>query len=798
MRELSQQERATLLAGNYGTHLRVRVHRTDASTVDLASFLGADWMMGATVSQSVDTPVAQATVSVRRNGPGGDVSLSPLVDTSLANRGPTGLLEPLLQEGRIFRIDVQCTPGTAPTPDAWREVFIGRIDEVDAAAEELTFSGRDLSSAFQDSFIEVERNYGDATVGVAVQDVMSQIISDNVPNGFGPGFYCPVDPMWQLGKFKQQRQSVHEALNALAAQLGWEVRLRWREGHGWYLYLHSPERLGAGPVWTVGPDEYGELGQVRRTLEHIRNAVEVVYWDRNDLDATGMPKRKTVTSTNATSIATYGRRFMQVAEASASNINTEVEAQRLADVAIADLSDSALELEIDVPYCWPLEIHDVLRVLPDGVALSQVQELAIVALDDSFAEGVARTKVKLCGRPATSRVEWMAREAVPSTAASAALRSIQPQASMMGPDAPTDLAPTATVNGFALAFKPAPSGPPWDSYELHVSTAPGFTPGSATLKAAASATRFEVADLPPGTTHYAVVRGRDAHGNVGPASSEVALSPRYVEPRFTAPMVTWGTAPLNYDFESQASPSDPPDNWRVESGQWGVHVAMTSDALSGSKALQLQATDAVVVSQAISVRPGVRYSIDAFAKGTEGAVLTMALEWLNAAGAPISTENFHKMFMAGEPWTRYVNAAPAPAAARFVRARLTSTIGTLGGSIQVDSVQVDLADIVQEPALPPPVFHGIWEPYTLNGRGRATYYKDSTGRVHLEGTITGGPIGSNAFTLPVTCRPPYTRDFAVATSTGYGRVTVSPDGVVVVASGSPVWVSLNGISFRAT
>ncbi|AEI66937.1 hypothetical protein [Corallococcus macrosporus] len=796
MRQLSQQEQATLLAGNYGTHLRVRVHRTDASTVDLASFLGADWMMGATISQSVDTPVAQATVSVRRNGPGGVISLSPLVDTSLANRGPTGLLEPLLQEGRIFRLDVQCTPGTAPTPDAWREVFIGRIDEVDAAAEELTFTGRDLSSAFQDSFIEEERNYGDATVGVAVQDVMTSIISDNVPNGFGPGFYCPVDPMWQLGRFTQQKQSVHEALNALAAQLGWEVRLRFREEHGWYLYLQSPERIGASAVWTVGPDEYGELGQVRRTLEHIRNAVEVVYWDRSDLDATGMPKKKTVTSTNPTSIATYGRRFMQVAEASASNINTEEEAQRLADVAIADLSDAALELEVEVPYCWHLEIHDVLRVLPDGVALSQVQELAIVGLDDFFAEGVARTKVKLCGRPATSRVEWMAREAVPSTAVSAALRSIQPQAKMMGPDAPTDLAPTATVNGFALAFKPAPTGPAWDSYELHVSTSPGFTPEAATLKAAASATRFEVADLQPGTTHYAVVRGRDSKGNVGPTSAQVELAPRYVEPRFITPAVNLASAPLNYDFECQASPSDPPDNWRIEEGTWGSDVVLTADAVSGSKALQFQGSDAIVVSQAFSVRPGLRYSLDVFAKGSTDATLAYALEWLDAAGAQVAVTYFYKMFI-NEPWQRYAYAAPAPAQARAVRARLESVLGAPGRTIQVDSVQLDLAEHVQESARSPFIFHGDWESDTSDGRGPATHYKDSSGRVHLEGRITGGTVGSDALTLYHGCYPPYMRDFAVATATGYGRVTVSPTGKVVLASGSPTWVSLNGISFRA-
>ncbi|WP_186818039.1 hypothetical protein, partial [Myxococcus virescens] len=518
MRTLTNQERATLLAGNYGTHLRVVVVRPDNSEVDLSTLLGRDWVMGAQWSETQDATVCVATVSVRRSGPGGVTSLSPMVDSSVANRGPGGLLMPLLKEGRRFRIEVQTSSGRA-RPDAWRQVFLGRIDEVDPGPEELSFNGRDFAGVFQDWFIEVERDYGNDTVGVAVQTVMAQIIGDNIPTGTGPGLYVPVDPMWQLGKYTQQREPVWDAVRALAEQLGWEVRLRWREGHGWAFTLQCPERLAGEPVWTFGPAHYGELKQAKRALRDIRNVVEVLYTDKDDRDALGNEKRKTVTATNPTSIAEYGRRYMQVAEASASNINTQAEAQRLADAAIADLSDSSLTLEFEVPYFWPLEVNDMVRVLPDGVTLGAPVELAVVNLDHTFAGGVAKTKLQLRGRPATSVLEWRARDAAPLTAHNAALKSIQVTTKLKGPDAPGDLQPTPTVNGFALSFRPSTSGPAWDTYELHVSTSPGFTPSNATLKAAASATRFEVADLPPGVTHYAMVRGRDIHGNVGPASA---------------------------------------------------------------------------------------------------------------------------------------------------------------------------------------------------------------------------------------------------------------------------------------
>ncbi|WP_147093039.1 hypothetical protein, partial [Myxococcus virescens] len=510
MRVLTPQERSTLRTSTYVTHLRVRVHRPDASLVDLTALLGNDWLMGVTWNETLDTPVAQASVTVRRSGPGGArQSLSPMVGGSLAN-SYQGTFVPLLQEGRYFRVEVQCTPGTRPTESAWREVFLGRIDEVTVGSEEVRFTGRDLAGIFQDYFIEQERNYGNDTVGHAVQTVMTSIIGDNVPNGIGPGLYVPVDPMWQLGRYTQKREPVYDALTALAEQLGWELRLMYREGHGWYLVFRAPERLPGAPVWTFGPEQYVAEPQVRRQLRDIRNVVEVVYGDAAVLDAMKLPTRRTVTSINPSSVTAYGRRWMQITEASNSNINTEVEAQRLADAAVADLSDSALEVDLELPFFWPLEIADFVHLEPDGVGLATPQELAVISIEQTLtSDGVAKTRLQLRGRPATSYTAWMNREAAPGVA---------PLVALAGPDAPSELATAATVNGFALSFKPPSAGPAWDSFELHLSTSPGFTPSNATLKAAASATRFEVADLVPGTTHYALVRGRDRYGNVGPAS----------------------------------------------------------------------------------------------------------------------------------------------------------------------------------------------------------------------------------------------------------------------------------------
>ena len=585
MRTLTAQEWTTLRTRTRVTHLRVRVRRPDGTDVNLGALLGGDWLLGATWNESVATPVAQATVSVRRNGPGGAVqSLSPLVGNSLANRTSAGIFVPLLQEGRELRIDVATTlPGTVPAWGDWRESFYGRIDTVDVGPEEVRIDGRDFFGGHaQDTFIEAEANYGNDTVGVAVQTVMQQIGTAAGLNGYlVSNLWTPVDPLWQLGRFTQKRVPVYEAWQQLAGQLGWEVRQVWRDGVGFVPTLRSPERLAASPVWTFSPDDYLELPVVRRSLSEIRNVVEVVYSDYSDRDSTNQPKRKTVTSTNPSSVAEYGRRYMQVTEASNSNINSTAEAQRLADAAIADLSDSALEVEVSLRASfWPLQVGDMVTLMPDGVSLDSAQTLAVISIDHAFtSDGLEKTTLKLRGRPAISRDTWMARDAAPGVA---------PLSLLSGPDAPASLAVTNTTAGAVITFQPAPSGPEWATYELHLSTTSGFTPSSATMKATQATTRFEVAGLSPGVTTYAVVRGRTAEGNVGPASAQVTLLPRYLETRLLSPSVDFSGQPSNRSFEELSVPGSPPDNWVMTSGTWGVDgFEETVKVHSGARSVKL-------------------------------------------------------------------------------------------------------------------------------------------------------------------------------------------------------------------
>lgn len=82
------------------------------------------------------------------------------------------------------------------------------------------------------------------------------------------------------------------------------------------------------------------------------------------------------------------------------------------------------------------------------------------------------------------------------------------------------------------------------------------------------------------------------------------------------------------------------------------------------------------------------------------------------------------------------------------------------------------------------------------------YFKDSFGIVHIKGFVKSGTANSIMFYLPPNYRPAGTQVFSVPTSGGggdiYGTLSIGTDGAVKQYSvGGQVWVSLDGVSFRA-
>ncbi|RYZ37446.1 MAG: hypothetical protein EOO71_27945 [Myxococcaceae bacterium] len=798
MRTLSTTEAAALSCrAGFASHVRVLVLRGTTWT-DLSTLLPGDYLLGASWSDSIDAPVSTASVSVVRNGPDGKrLSLAPMVVGSLLNT-VDATYQPLLREGAYFRVELATAPLDTRRADvatgAWREVWRGRIDEVDAGGDELRLSGRDLGGLLQDTWAEVERPYG-STAGTPVQSVIQSILNDNGMSSFG--LYTPVDPLSVRGPYVQEREPLLDAVTFLAEQIGWDVRMRWREDAGVFaLTLWSPNRTTDVPVATFGPDNVLELSELKRSLEHVRNVVEVVYSDKADKDATGAKKRKTVTATHAASIALYGRRWMQVAEAASSLIDTELEATRLAAAAIVDLSESALSLSLTLPGIhWYLEAADLVQVMPDDVHFDTPQRIAIVSAEyECASSGEARTKLQLQGRPSTSRAVWAEKDARPGVA---------PSAPFTGPSAPAGLSVTNTVNGFSLAWTPAATGTEWDSYELHVSSTAGFIPSQATYRTNGSATRFDVQDLVAGRAYYARVIPRDVKGNAGPASTEVTLAPRYLAPAMLLPTVTYAERPLNADFEALSDPASPPDGWGMSPGTWGVDATdEAANVYSGVRAVRLAPTLVAtkIGSQRFTVRPGdllfpsalVRGGPETFNASYQSVLL---LAWLDGFMNLVSVVEVDRLqFSASWQELGRGASAVAPSGARYCQLYIGKA-NALAYTLYVDSARVVTQSRPQDYQLAALIPASGWVA-TGFPRGNPKYYKNSAGDVVLGGSIKNGSLGSAAFNLPAGYRPLDELHLPVVSNTGFGRIHITADGNVTPMSGSTTEFSLDGIRFR--
>ena len=85
------------------------------------------------------------------------------------------------------------------------------------------------------------------------------------------------------------------------------------------------------PDYTFSDVEILDISQASIDGKEIRNAVEVIFSDTAaDPDGAGQYPRVTVRKEDSASIADYGYRLYQIAEASTSQINTYAEAEALA------------------------------------------------------------------------------------------------------------------------------------------------------------------------------------------------------------------------------------------------------------------------------------------------------------------------------------------------------------------------------------------------------------------------------------------------------------------------------------
>ena len=109
----------------------------------------------------------------------------------------------------------------------------------------------------------------------------------------------------------------------------------------------------------------------------------------------------------------------------------------------------------------------------------------------------------------------------------------------------------------------------------------------------------------------------------------------------------------------------------------------------------------------------------------------------------------------------------------------------------VDTELAQKANITQE-AWTTPTLAGTW---SVPANFTVGYYKDTLGRVHLKGAVTGGSA-TTIFTLPSGYRPPQTLSFATVSNNAFGRIMIESNGNVYAQAGGFTAVYLDCIDFK--
>ena len=390
---------------------RVEIDRTGSGAwVDMTDLFNRDWVRNVTYAEGVDTPVMTAAIELQARFD--FLNISPFITNSPLNTGGV-----LIQAFRPVRIHTATLPmGYLPQESDYKLVFRGNITQYALRRDSVQLQCRGEGGLLQDRFIEDVREYGSLDpIGspVLIETVMQSLLTDWGPtptvtlysaNGTsGTPFNTGLDsPGWALRRDEQQRQPVLNALKLLADQIGYSLRYRYHEGSGiddFVLVLEEPARAAA--VADFSFNNIISVNSLTQTLGNIRNVVRVTYTEDQE--------RSTSETTDAASITKYGRRWMEIGEASSSQIDTVGEADALRDAALADLAEPIVQVSITVPYFYVGQLIDLYEIPADDIHFDSAQLLAPVAFSHDPVN--ATTTITLRGKPSSGVARWTVKQA---------------------------------------------------------------------------------------------------------------------------------------------------------------------------------------------------------------------------------------------------------------------------------------------------------------------------------------------------------------------------------------------------
>lgn len=718
----------------------------------------------------------------------------------------------VFKTGKFYALNTLVTPSNGkPNAHFYKVTTSGTT-----AATEPTWPTGGGSTVTSGTCTFTEVGATSASTATAVETVMQQIIDDNLGASVVT-LYTPVSPAWNIRAFVQQRESTWDAIRALATQIGWDLRFKWRSGTAQFeLTFYEPDRAKVTPDRTFDAGDEWKLTRLSANIHDIRNAIRLVWTDPTSLDAAGVGTRTETTYTAATSISTFGRRFMEIQESQTSNIDTGTEASDFASALLSDLALPKVDRAGVFEFFPFAELGDLYRFSADNINYSSNQDLAVISYEHRISATEATTSIQARGTPAGGYNRWLASVGAWT----------QEQIHRINPLLVTSasLAVSRTVGGQSMAVTAAEiRGNSPTKWEYHVSDGAGFTPSSSTLKNVSESRRVAVADLEPGRTYYGKavpIFFNDNRIIRGLPTEEVSFTAYRAEANMLDGEVNWGRLPLNGGFETSTDGVGA-DHWTATGGgAWGAQATLRTDGacVSGLNYARLNAIfggTTPAIESAYFNADDVEwwsfrcwYKVQAVGTGALGN-FTASVAWYSESLSLIGSDTIVSKGITGTTgWLQQnfqMTAAAGRTGARYATIKLQCAIpGTSGTtSVDIDSVEAfSLGEPWFNPGDTMPdgttagSFANSWVDYG-GSTSAVSFRKDKTGRVWLKGVMKDGTVasGTPAFTLPAGFRPSDNTYLAVDANGAHGTLEIQTDGDVCVMNGSNLSVSLDGLSF---
>lgn len=414
MRTLLTGEFATATAWDSDYYVKFEVQNGSGTWIDVGALLGSHWVVNASWSETVDQPVSQITVTLVPSVAGN--SLSPLMSASPINVDDLGAYAPQLEMGRLYRLSVATMPkGVALDTGKYREVSIGRIDEVDEADDQsgqkpITVQCSDLGAWLMDIEIEstTDVQYGtDTAPGTALETVLQSIIDDNIPSGEpAVTLYKQSSSTFAVTpKYTQTQDKLLPPLvNIVLDTTGEDLRYRYDASHVSRLTWFNPDRSRSSVDATFDVNGYA-VQKLARSLANIRNAGRIPSPQTIDTFVTN-----TTTSVTTDSQAKYRRRFMQLP--ASPQLTTDAQAQVVIDAAVNDLAGAPIEASYICPFLWFVQLYDRYTFPANGRQYDADQTLAVVGFTHTIESGHGQTVLSLTGRVVGAYAAWRKRVAL--------------------------------------------------------------------------------------------------------------------------------------------------------------------------------------------------------------------------------------------------------------------------------------------------------------------------------------------------------------------------------------------------